>query len=123
MPTVRRTRSDLDLERIDWPGIRATSDAEIERQIASDPDTAPLFTDEELSAAERVLPEVMPEDVRNLRRRLGLTQVEFAVRFGFSVETVRNYEQGHRRPRGAARVLLRVIAREPDAVIRALADP
>jgi putative transcriptional regulator len=51
---------------------------------------------------------------------LGLTQSAFAARFGISVETVRNYEQGHRTPTGPVRVLLRVIAREPDAVVRAL---
>jgi putative transcriptional regulator len=55
-----------------------------------------------------------------MRERLGLTQSAFAARFGISVETVRNYEQGHRTPTGPVRVLLRVIAREPDAVVRAL---
>jgi DNA-binding transcriptional regulator YiaG len=54
------------------------------------------------------------------KERLGLSQEQFAARFGFSVETIRNYEQGHRKPTGPARVLLRVIAREPDAVTRAL---
>lgn len=60
-------------------------------------------------------------DVRNLRKRLGLTQAEFAARFGFSIGTVRDWEQGRRRPDGAARVLLTVIEREPNAVTRALA--
>lgn len=59
-------------------------------------------------------------DVRAIRRRLGLTQAEFARRFGFSPGSVRNWEQGHRTPQGPARVLLRVIDREPDAVNRAL---
>lgn len=50
-----------------------------------------------------------------------LSQTQFADRYGFSVETIRNYEQGHRAPAGPARALLRVIAHEPDAVTRALA--
>ncbi len=59
-------------------------------------------------------------DVKAVRRRLSLTQAEFARRFGFSVATVRDWEQRRRRPDGAARVLLTVIDREPEAVQRAL---
>src|SRR5438132_613136 len=70
--------------------------------------------------ARRVVPPPAADDVRAIRRRLGLTQAEFAAPYGFSVETIRNYEQGHRRPAGPARVLLKVIALEPDAVTRAL---
>jgi putative transcriptional regulator len=58
--------------------------------------------------------------VRTIRQRLGLSQQQFAARFGFSVETIRNYEQGHCKPRGAARVLLQIMGYEPDAVTRAL---
>jgi putative transcriptional regulator len=63
----------------------------------------------------------LPRNVKALRDRLGLSQQQFADRYGFSVETIRNYEQGHRRPAGPARVLLEIIASEPDAVTRALA--
>ena len=59
-------------------------------------------------------------DVRAIRRSLALSQASFAARFGFTVGAVRNWEQGRRRPEGPARVLLAVIAREPDAVRRAL---
>ncbi len=59
-------------------------------------------------------------DVRKARKRLGMSQDIFAQSFGVSVATVRNWEQGRRRPEGAARVLLCVIEREPDAVRRAL---
>jgi putative transcriptional regulator len=59
-------------------------------------------------------------DVRKIRRQLKLTQDEFAAKFGLSAPTVREWEQNRRRPEGAARVLLRVIEREPDAVSRAL---
>jgi putative transcriptional regulator len=59
-------------------------------------------------------------DVRVLRRRLGLSQDKFAAAFGVSPSTVRNWEQGRRRPEGPARVLLHVINHEPEAVVRAL---
>lgn len=65
----------------------------------------------------------VPEDVdvAAIRKRLGLSQGEFAVRFGFKLDALQNWEQGRRRPDGAARAFLRVIEREPAAVQRALA--
>jgi putative transcriptional regulator len=59
-------------------------------------------------------------DVRGVRRRLGLSQSEFASKFGFQTATLRNWEQGRTRPDGPARVLLAVIAQHPDAVEDAL---
>jgi putative transcriptional regulator len=59
--------------------------------------------------------------VRDLRRRARLTQMEFASRLGVPVETIRNWEQGKRMPRGPARALLAVIAHAPDTVFAALA--
>lgn len=59
-------------------------------------------------------------DVANLRKRLGLTQAQFAARFGFSVATLRHWERGDRIPHGPALVLLNLIDREPRAVMRAL---
>src|SRR5260370_42092084 len=59
-------------------------------------------------------------DVAALRRRLKLSQAEFANRFGFSVATVRNWKQGRVLADGPARVLLAGIANKPQAVIRAL---
>jgi putative transcriptional regulator len=61
-------------------------------------------------------------DVAAIRKRLGLSQGEFAAQFGFKLDALQNWEQGRRRPDGAARAFLRVIEREPDAVQRALAD-
>ncbi len=122
MTIVRRTRTGIDLLKVDWTALAATNDEEIAQQAASDPDTAPIFTTNELKQARRVLPPTLAEDVRAIRRHLGLSQQQFAIRFGFTVETIRNYEQGHRRPTGPARVLLRIIATNPDAVVRALAS-
>src|SRR5271170_792738 len=59
-------------------------------------------------------------DVRAIRVKLGLTQEEFAGRFGFSINTLRHWEQGKRRPEGPARAYLLVIDRDPKAVQKAL---
>jgi putative transcriptional regulator len=59
-------------------------------------------------------------DVKAIRTRLNMSQKEFALRFGFPLGTLRNWEQNRRRPDGPARVLLTVIDKEPEAVERAL---
>jgi putative transcriptional regulator len=61
-----------------------------------------------------------PFDVATLRRRLGLTQAGFAERFGLSLASVRDWEQGRRRPDRTATALLRVIDRAPEVVAEAL---
>jgi putative transcriptional regulator len=61
-----------------------------------------------------------PLDVRGIRRKLKLSQAVFAERFGLSVATLRDWEQGRRQPDQTARSYLMVIAREPEAVARAL---
>ena len=88
-------------------------DEEIEQAALSDPDNPPL-TDEELAAFERV------PDTKAIRKALRLTQREFATTFQLSLATVRDWEQGRYQPDQAARTLLRVIARDPKAVRRAL---
>jgi putative transcriptional regulator len=62
-----------------------------------------------------------PLDVRAIRNRQGLTQKAFAEKYGFPLSTLRNWEQGHRAPTGASRVLLLVIEKQPQAVEAALA--
>jgi putative transcriptional regulator len=59
-------------------------------------------------------------DVRAIRAKLGMTQAEFAARFGFSVNTLRHWEHGKRLPEGPTRAYLMVIGRAPRAVERAL---
>lgn len=61
-------------------------------------------------------------DVKAIRTGLGLSQQAFAGRFGFSIKTLRHWEQGQRAPEGPARAYLTVIARDPAAVQRALSD-
>jgi putative transcriptional regulator len=74
------------------------------------------------------VPAIAPADTataptaRDLRRRARLTQIEFAARLGVPVETIRNWEQGKRMPRGPARALLAVIAHAPETVFAALAS-
>jgi len=60
-------------------------------------------------------------DVAGIRRDLGLSQDKFAKQFGLPVGTVRDWEQNRRSPDRAAMVLLSVIAKEPEAVQRAIA--
>lgn len=61
-------------------------------------------------------------NVKAVRRRLGKSQAEFARMIGVSVSTLRNWEQGRRRPDGPARALLRVAAVNPEAVAAALGN-
>ena len=61
-----------------------------------------------------------PIDVRAIRDKTGMSQQQFCAAFGISLGTLRNWEQGLRTPRGPARVLLKVVDREPETVIRAL---
>jgi putative transcriptional regulator len=64
--------------------------------------------------------EFAPMDVLDIRARFHATQEEFARMIGISVQTLRNWEQGKRRPQGPARALLRVAAANPQAVADAL---
>jgi putative transcriptional regulator len=60
--------------------------------------------------------------VRHVRSRCGLTQAAFASKIEVPIETVRNWEQGKRSPRGPARALLRLIDSAPEAAFAALGD-
>lgn len=63
-----------------------------------------------------------PIDVAAIRGKTGLSQVRFAQRFGLSPAAIRDWEQKRRVPDPAARILLLIIDREPEAVARALSD-
>ena len=121
MSIVRRSKTNLNeteaARLIDLAQSRTFTDAEIDAMAAADGSD---WTDENLSEATRVYPVQTPEDVRDLRTRMGLSQAQFAQTFGLTLDTVQQYEQGRRRPSGPASTLLRVIDAEPDAVVRAL---
>ena|ERR1700733_13764660 len=71
--------------------------------------------------AARISYSVTPADIQGARKRLGLSQDQFADVFGVSASSLRKWEQGRYAPSGAAKALLKVIALEPEVVIRALA--
>jgi putative transcriptional regulator len=97
----------------DWRAFDRMSEEKRHQAAASDPD-APPATEAQLARARRV------PSVRALRQKLNLTQEQFAARFHLPLGTVRDWEQGAHQPDKAAQVLLTVIARDPDAVARAL---
>jgi len=106
--------STVPLEsRTDWARLAAMTEEEIDANAESDPDNPPS-TDEELARMRRV------PDARAIRRKLHLTQEQFAVRFEVPLGTLRDWEQGTRMPDSAAKTLLRVIEKNPEAVIEAL---
>jgi putative transcriptional regulator len=119
MPIVRRSLAQIMKSKpdVDWDRIRNTTDGEIDAMIAADPDTAPDMSD--LDWRKVISPKV--PDVRALRRKLGLSQSQFASKFGFSLRTVQEWEQGRAIPDRPARILLRVIEKSPKTVERAVA--
>lgn len=62
-------------------------------------------------------------DVKRIRQNIGMTQSEFAAAFGIGLGTLRHWERGDREPKGAALVLLNMLAKEPKTVLRILASP
>ena len=94
--------------------MRPMTDAEVHEAALKDPDAQPL-TEEALAPMRPV------SRTRTLRRALGLTQEEFALRYHLPVETLRDWEQGRSEPDPPARAFLKVIAHDPEGVCRALA--
>jgi putative transcriptional regulator len=93
--------------------MRPMSEQEIADAAAADPDARPM-TVAELRKA-RLIPRV-----KTLRRALGLTQEEFARHYRIPLGTLRDWEQGRSEPDQPTRAYLTVIARDPEAVLRAL---
>lgn len=69
-----------------------------------------------------IVHEFSPIDVKNIRAKIGMSQNEFASAFGISVSTLRHWERGDRTPHGPALVLLNVVSKEPNAVLKALSN-
>ena len=99
--------------KFDWSAVNALTDEQIHAAAMADPDARPI-TEEDL---ERM--PLVPR-VTTIRRALRLSQEEFATRFHIPPGTLRDWEQGRCEPDAAARAYLRVIAREPEVVRRAL---
>jgi DNA-binding transcriptional regulator YiaG/uncharacterized DUF497 family protein len=119
MPIVRRTRNEIDDAKLrdDLAARPQPTEEEIEAQVAADDDG---WADEELQHAQHGYTPPSPDQVRALRAKLRLTQLQFAQRYGFTLDAVQQYEQGRRRPSGSAATLLRVIDVDPEWVARAL---
>ena len=94
--------------------LDSRTDEELTAAAESDPDNLPL-DNKTLARLRR------PLDVKAIRKGLKLTQQQFAQEFGLELRTVQDWEQGRVLPTGAARTLLRIIERDPEAVRRALA--
>ena len=93
--------------------LDAMTDEELEQNALDDPDNPP-WTDEELERG------ILGRRVRLARQAIGLTQAEFAARFRIPVATLRDWEQGRRKPDATSLAYLTVIERDPEAVVRAL---
>src|ERR1700757_1125439 len=100
--------------KIDWSRVDAMTEAERHAAAMADPDARPM-TDAEWARAPRV------PQVSVIRRALKLSQEQFATTFHILIGTIRDWEQGRYEPDAAARAYLRVIAREPKTVRKALA--
>jgi putative transcriptional regulator len=107
------TRPFPELSAQEQARLDAMTDEEITAAAFADPDNPPL-TDEQLAQFERV------PNVKTIRERLCLTQKQFADMFGLSLSVVRDWEQNRFIPDQAARTLLKVIDRNPEAVKQAL---
>ena len=104
-----------NLPKTDWVAFDAMTEEERHAAALADPDAQPA-SEEQLATAKRAC------QVRTLRRRLNLTQEQFAQRFHLALGTIRDWEQGRNQPDHAAQALLQVIAFAPDVVERALAE-
>jgi putative transcriptional regulator len=101
------------LDRTDHGAFETLTEAEIQAAANSDPDNPPLSAEELRSM--RPVP-----NPKTIRKRLRLTQEQFALQFQVPLGTLRDWEQGAKQPEAAARTLLRVIEKNPAAVLEAL---
>ncbi|HUG82011.1 MAG TPA: helix-turn-helix domain-containing protein [Bryobacterales bacterium] len=92
------------------------------KRIIEGLEQAVAWTRGENDRARVTLVQVPETDVRKVRLRMGLSQAQFATKFGFPPATLRNWEQGRSRPDAPTRVLLAVIARHPKAVEEVLGE-
>ena len=103
-------------DRTDWARLAAMTEEEIEANALADVDNPPLTAE----ALARLRPVPNP---REIRRRLNMTQEQFAARFDMARGTLQDWEQGVRTPDRTARTLLRLIDNSPEAVIQAIEGP
>ncbi|MEQ1578819.1 MAG: helix-turn-helix domain-containing protein [Hyphomicrobium sp.] len=98
---------------MDWAAFDALTEEQVMAAALADPDAQPL-TDEQLARMRRVAL------AKHVRWKLGLSQEDFARRFGIPIGTLRDWEQHRSKPDQAAESYLKVIAKNPKAVMKAL---
>ncbi len=98
------------------PGRAPNKRPTVGARIAEGLEQAIAWTRGENKDARVTLVQVPEVDVRAVRTNMGLSQAQFATKFGFPPATLRNWEQGRARPDAPTRVLLAVIAKHPEAV-------
>jgi putative transcriptional regulator len=111
--TTKKTVNKSVPEPTDWTEFDAMTAEERHAAAMSDPDNPPL-TEEDFKRMKRV------PRAKTIRRALGLSQEEFAARYRIPLSTLRDWEEGRAEPDLAARAYLKVIAREPEVVRKAL---
>ncbi len=119
MPVVRMSAAEAKAaaREVDWARLGSTTDEEIARQIAEDPDVAPDLS-EMTSRSDFIV--LCPLDVAGIRARTRLSRRAFAERFDLPLKELRQWEElGFVPP--LVRTYLRVIEHEPEAVARAVA--
>ena len=107
-----KTKTKRTARKPAWARKRPTVGARIIEGL----EQAIAWTRGENVRARVTLVQVPEIDVRNVRTKMGLSQAQFATKFGFPPATLRNWEQGRSRPDAPTRVLLAVIAKHPEAV-------
>jgi len=118
MPTKRKSARS---SKTSAAPIERVKRSRVARDIISGLKEAAAFARGEISLPVRMVNVPEPVDVRALRSKLGLSQSEFASRYGISLRTLQEWEQGRTSPDSAVRAYLTVIERNPRAVIEALA--
>ena len=111
--TMKRTARAKAAAKHDWSRLDAMTEGEKLAAAMSDPDNRPL-TEADMKRMKRT------PRAKIIRRALGLSQEDFAARYHIPLGTLRDWEQGRAEPDQAARAYLKVIAREPDVVRKAL---
>jgi putative transcriptional regulator len=113
MSGANTTKTPAKRTKHDWSRLDAMTREQRRAAALTDPDAKPL-TSQDFKRMK------LTPQVKIIRRALGLSQEDFAARFRIPIGTLRDWEQGRKDPDAAARAYLVVIARNPDAVTKAL---
>ncbi len=109
MANIRQSLDEIRAAKRGRPALQQATDEAIANAIGEDSDTAPELTLDQIIAP------------KNLRRRLNMTQEQFAEAVGLPVATLRNWEQGRNSIDPAGKSLLILLARDPEAALATLA--